>query len=772
MPGPGFGQSFNTMAPGMMPNSGLLQPQMFPNFAGGPGAMPPGSMGMSKAQQTVKQALHGGTALQGGRDVTILLNQLIHANGIFDPTGGSSLENVLGYDCELKVWGFGVQEQHGPGGGTFTNEMPLVFPKGAPPPYSLVTLFQHGTMPPGMVKQHLDNMQTMMPMVPPGTFQMQADQFQVNANVVAIVELDQITDIPAPSGGGEAEVTLTLERVQGGKKLATAGPYPTQTQGSLRMVQNCNGKLITNCNMQDLAQGAVMLRIALHYKGPFYKLGALQRIGATAPFAVSWKPATAQYVGLLDEPGPDTPGRAQSIGGVTISYRFAQHTDELYKSMVGGPVAPEEARAGPKAETGDTMGASGKFKKGTQDEVLEYAALAVEAQNRALKQRINIAKSAKDIHEERQAQQDNANALLWRNENGYRDWKNLDSVFITMGPNYVAQSNEMGTNICRVYEEDTSVVKEIIAKGPPLGYGKPFDLEDEAKMRDIITSMYRADPDLIKTTLRPIISKDVSTITREELSAAELKPRLRVKVHHALNLRAKQGFLQGSVNPKVIIEIPGKPSSKWNSMFAYGPVEEEKAAGRWESDAARDGKHVEWNQEGFVDGYNYGDDLKIIVVDQEWLGFEGTLGEARLPGADFYPESFFAQVPLINAGDKGNTTPGPDGKAASIVIEVNVLDPLGKADAWPPEPAKYAPVENLNTSDQQTQRLANWDIHQCAKLAFADVNPNYQRHEDIWGGLECGKALEQSLVGLHLVSDDPEILPSTNKRVKDECLMA
>jgi len=440
--------------------------------------------------------------------------------------------------------------------------------------------------------------------------------------------------------------------------------------------------------------------------------------------------------------------------------------------MVGGPVAPEEARAGPKAETGDTMGASGKFKKGTQDEVLEYAALAVEAQNRALKQRINIAKSAKDIHEERQAQQDNANALLWRNENGYRDWKNLDSVFITMGPNYVAQSNEMGTNICRVYEEDTSVVKEIIAKGPPLGYGKPFDLEDEAKMRDIITSMYRADPDLIKTTLRPIISKDVSTITREELSAAALKPRLRVKVHHALNLRSKQGFLQGSVNPKVIIEIPGKPSSKWNSMFAYGPVEEEKAAGRWESDAARDGKHVEWNQEGFVDGYNYGDDLKIIVVDQEWLGFEGALGEARLPGADFYPESFFAQVPLINAGDKGNTTPGPDGKAASIVIEVNVLDPLGKADAWPPEPAKYAPVENLNTSDQQTQRLANWDIHQCAKLAFADVNPNYQRHEDIWGGLECGKALEQSLVGLHLVSDDPEILPSTNKRVKDECLMA
>jgi len=52
----------------------------------------------------------------------------------------------------------------------------------------------------------------------------------------------------------------------------------------------------------------------------------------------------------------------------------------------------------------------------------------------------------------------------------------LDSVFITMGPNYVCQSNEMGTNLCRVYEEDTSVLKELTAKGPPLGFGKTFRL--------------------------------------------------------------------------------------------------------------------------------------------------------------------------------------------------------------------------------------------------------------------------------------------------------
>jgi len=373
----------------------------------------------------------------------------------------------------------------------------------------------------------------------------------------------------------------------------------------------------------------------------------------------------------------------------------------------------------------------------------------VEAQNRAIAQRINLAKSAKQIHEDRVAQEHSADARIWRNANGYRNWKDLDSVFITMGPNYVAQSDVVGPTICKVYEEETSVLKELMAKPPPLGLGKAADLEEEVKMKDLISSMFKVDPEMTRSTLRPIVGKDASTISREELTAATMKPTLRVKVRSALNLRSKGGFLEGSVQPKVIIEIPGKPQS------------------RWESRVAPDSKHVVWDEEGIIPDYNYGDDLRIMVVDKEWIGFDSHLGEARLPGTDFYPDSLFSQLPLMNADPrKGNSDPARGEKGASIMIEVKVVEPLGKTDAWPPTPAVYAPMYMLNESDLLSQRLANWDRCQCAKLPFADVNPNYQKHEDIWGALETAKSVDQGMV---TALEDGPLKP---RRVKDECLMA
>jgi hypothetical protein len=452
------------------------------------------------------------------------------------------------------------------------------------------------------------------------------------------------------------------------------------------------------------------------------------------------------------------------IGGVYLSFRFTKDSAEFYKSK-NGSAAPEQGPQGAlegDKDSKDINGRSGKFKAGGQDEVFEYAAMAVEAQNRAIKQRQMIAKSAKQLFEERMVHSHNPDATVWRTSNGYRDWKNLDSVFITMGPNYVAQSNEVGANICKVYTEDTSVFKELTQKASPLGLGKPQSLDEEATMLALLSTIYKGENPLeIKSTLRPLICKDVNSIQREGLTDAQLKPTLRVKVHSAMNLRTTGSFLNGKVEPKVIIEIPGRPASKWTSFFGGG-----KQDGKFETDPAQDGKHVVWNQEGIITGYNYGDDLKITVVDKEWIGFESHLGEARLPGADFYPESWFAELPLANAGEKGNA----DGaKRPRLLLEVKVVEPLGKADMWPPIPAQYAPVSNLNESDQETQRLANWDVHQCAKLAFSDVNPNYQKNEDIWGALETAKGIEQGAGDRHDSLADRIDRPH---RVKDECLMA
>jgi len=132
---------------------------------------------------------------------------------------------------------------------------------------------------------------------------------------------------------------------------------------------------------------------------------------------------------------------------------------------------------------------------------------------------------------------------------------------------------------------------------------------------------------------------------------------------------------------------------------------------------------------------------------------------------DFYPEPFYSQLPLLNGGTKSNTNPETGSKAASILLEVQVIEPLGKSEQWPPSPAIYAPMKNLNQSDQETQRLANWDTHQNSKIAFADVNPNYTMNEDIWGACSTKRSIEEGSLQMHKEEWQPT-------RVKDECLMA
>merc|ERR1719329_1232485 len=52
---------------------------------------------------------------------------------------------------------------------------------------------------------------------------------------------------------------------------------------------------------------------------------------------------------------------------------------------------------------------------------------------------------------------------------------------------------------------------------------------------------------------------------------------------------------------------------------------------------------------------------------------------------------------------------------------------------WCPDPPIYAPLRSLTEADRETLRLSVYQPDQCAQMLFADVNPNYNVGEDIWG---------------------------------------
>jgi len=83
---------------------------------------------------------------------------------------------------------------------------------------------------------------------------------------------------------------------------------------------------------------------------------------------------------------------------------------------------------------------------------------------------------------------------------------------------------------------------------------------------------------------------------------------------------------------------------------------------------------------------------------------------------------------------------------------------------WLPDPPMYVPLKGLQPEDKETLRLACYEPWQSAKLQFADVNPNYQIREDIWGVQDYYRVANTTLY--------PKPWDHRPRRVKDECLMA
>jgi hypothetical protein len=686
------------------------------------------------------------SATLNGKDFTDLMNQLIEANGFRDPTQGVPMPVVFREDGALQVTK-GKRSEN--------------FPHNTPPPYDLSVLFvplgpqgaqpSYRTMPPMqnpmLSKAAMPQYSTMPPMLPPTATQppMTSSSLGVpqqgDGNVVAVVEIDKIADLPAPRSGGPGEVVLHL-RDETGKEIASAGPFKARAQGNLRVVECPGAKLIAKCTMEQLAKGYLGVVATASYKdmsGMMSSLtgGSLEKIGQTEIFKVSWAPVPLKYYEFF------TAGR--KVGGIGMAHRFARESD--IRSMVG---TGAESALPPPPGTGAVPfnGPTRAFAPDSLEAKAELAALALEGQNRAFAQRI------------KQADQNSRDdpRFVTMNDNGYREWKDLDSLFITLGPNYVAQSNEIGPNICRVYEDDTSVWQELMQKEGVTALHPVSDQQkseanfDKVTKMRLVKTMYPGDPDKIQATLRPLMCRDRDDIKRDEmklLNNPEGTPQaaysVKVIVKRALNLRTKEGFMLGRADPKVVVEIPGKPQSKW------------------ETPPAPDGYHPEWNKTGEIKGWQQGDSLKFTVVEKDWIGFGSHLGEQELKTHEFYPEPFRSQIPLFRAGQKGNQI-SSGAKQAQLLVEVRVVGPLGGSKDWPPSTRTYAPLQNLNIADQETQRLANWDPAQCAKLSFADVSPNYQINEDIWGALADTKATNSALM-----PRPPNWKPN---RIKDQCAFA
>lgn len=567
------------------------------------------------------------------------------------------------------------------------------------------------------------------PLPPPG------GSFNDGPIAFALVEVDSIKDIPAPVDGGPGVLQLTLERAMApgvpiGQPVAVK--MEGRDTGKLRQARNMGARLVAPVTVQDLANGAAELRVVASYQGNtgssgFLGMGSTKGmppslIGRTAVMPVSFNPCPSAYMAFEDQ-------AQRPVGGAVAKYRLCQEKD-LQRTTTPGPRSPR--KSGPPAQgQNDKNERSGKWQPGTFGDTEEAAALAIESQNRALVQRIKL---AKHYATEASNPADQTRATLeWEQPNGYRDWADMDSVFVTMGANYVANSSAMGANVCRVYEDDTSVWEELKRKESKALQAQGKVPQDEHITKNLIQTMIKQDPNDVQKTLRPVISKDVSTIDRATLSSNRALPVLRVKVISATNVRARAD------HPKVVIEIPGKNGSRWTTSAAQ--------------DASNG--NLYWNEQGVIKGYTYGDDLKVMLVDANWVGFDNPVASTRMRGTDFYPNEWNSGLRIDDG--RGNLQMAPTVNL-SIKVEKNVSN-------WPPNPHMYAPIDNLNLSDQQTQQLANWDVHQNAKIPFADANPNYQINEDIWGAVADSRIIEASV----LLEKDPK---HNQPRVKDNCPIA
>jgi hypothetical protein len=317
----------------------------------------------------------------------------------------------------------------------------------------------------------------------------------MNHGVSAMFEFDRATDLPLPTDVSAKEVVLTIIEDEHERELQRLGPFKAFAQkgGQQLLMAECKGaRVFAHAPLHfggHAKEGAMFVRVAISY---MRDSGALDLIGITEPIKVTWRPETKKYYEIRR-------GRSQVLGGVYLTHRLMTEGEIATGAAPGIPSTAsrrQQQMAGPREMYQQLSGRTGNFPLGSPEEAFEQAAINAEAQNRALLQHCKVV----DPHS-------HENAPHVRVVNGYREWDSLDSLFRTMGPNPLAQCEDLGATVTRAYSERTSVLRELIPKLRPA-----MSPTDEQLNLNLIEMMYGQDPKRVEQALRPLLCKDPEEI--------------------------------------------------------------------------------------------------------------------------------------------------------------------------------------------------------------------------------------------------------------------
>lgn len=352
-------------------------------------------------------------------------------------------------------------------------------------------------------------------------------------DVVALIDFDKVTDLPQPPGNSKfTDVVITVEAADQGweeKELTRVGPFPSEKETSnqqLRMAM-CRpphhdpkkGECIQAVVRapyhigHDALEGAMYVRFAVHYCKEFGVDKEL--IGITDPLQVFWYESTMQYVQIKPR------GGFANVGGIHCRHRLVRDGDLAKALPKAPPKEPVKDKA--KKKLPQVRAGSGGFAPGSEEERQFHALTNSQAQVRAAKQRCKI-------HSENRAIMDTSGTVYM--ENGYRGWRDLDALFVTLGPHPIMLAPHVGPSVVRGFLEKHQVVHNVDkalqdwdnrhpSQFRPGGAGTKSPAvaqSDKETAQEIASWMCNQDPNVVETVMRPVVCKDPTRVLNEKVA--------------------------------------------------------------------------------------------------------------------------------------------------------------------------------------------------------------------------------------------------------------
>eukprot|EP00930_Biecheleria_cincta_P072214 TRINITY_DN5964_c0_g1_i1.p1 TRINITY_DN5964_c0_g1~~TRINITY_DN5964_c0_g1_i1.p1 ORF type:complete len:728 (+),score=130.12 TRINITY_DN5964_c0_g1_i1:202-2385(+) len=299
----------------------------------------------------------------------------------------------------------------------------------------------------------------------------------------------------------------------------------------------------------------------------------------------------------------------------------------------------------------------------------------------------------------------------------------------------------------------------------------------------------------IKVSWKPV-TKQYQAIhnpeSRAVLGGIYLSHRLVSELEAAGQRKQGHSSLKVASQQQAIVAAPVEPEQRISGRtghFPYGSQEEafEQAAINAEAQnrallqrCKKEDPRSHMNEVRTVNGWREWDSLDEVfrtmgpnpLTMSEELGaqvarsYQHTTSVAKEVGARLGPASTPADQ-ILNVEMLRMYTKEDPTKVSATVRPVVCKNPQEIADprdmTWCPDPPIYAPLDHMTEHDKETVRLACYDPSQNAALVFADVNPNYNIREDIWGVFADEKKAQSGRMAY---------MSMHQARVKDDCLMA